>query len=149
MKRIHIMMSVNNLEESISFYSHLFGHKPTVLKDNYAKWFLDDPLVNFSIAPAKNKKAGLEHLGIQASSEDELKEIYTNIEHAKGHIREEGHTVCCYAQSEKSWITDPQGIEWETFYTYGESENYYEDKDCCDSTCCNETAEQVEQKEMA
>lgn len=130
------MLSVNNLEESVGFYSQLFDHPPTVLKEDYAKWLLDDPYVNFSISPASDKKAGVEHLGIQASDEQELQVLQNRIQKAKGEIKEEGHTVCCYAQSEKSWVKDPQGIDWEMFYTYGESTTYHEDEDCCESTCC-------------
>jgi len=130
------MLSVKDLEESINFYSAVFGHQPTVEKEDYAKWLLDDPLINFSIAPKKEGNIGLEHLGIQASSEQELQKIYEHFAQAKGEVREEGHTICCYAQSEKSWLKDPQGIEWEAFYTYGESEIYKEASECCETPCC-------------
>lgn len=137
MKRIHIMLSVNDLEESTHFYSQLFGHQPSVKKDDYAKWLLDDPSVNFSIAHVNDQSKGIRHLGIQVSNEGELKELYQRIDQVKGEVREEGHTVCCYAQSEKSWVMDPQGIEWEAFHTYGEANTLHGEKECCDDACCS------------
>lgn len=132
MKRLHVMLKVSDLEESIEFYNHLFGTEPTTRKEYYAKWMLDDPRVNFSIAERPGAK-GIEHLGIQAENEAELEEIRENIGRAaKGTVRDEGDTVCCYAKSDKSWIADPQGVEWEAFYTYGESENYTE----AEARCC-------------
>lgn len=123
MKRFHVNISVKDLEQSIRFYSALFQAEPSVRKPDYAKWMLEDPRVNFAIGlnPAH---PGIEHLGIQAETEAELQEVYARLEKAEGEIREEGHTTCCYAQSEKSWIADPQGVEWETFYTYGEATVY-------------------------
>ena len=115
MKRVHINLSVNNLAESVAFYNHLFGAEPSVKKEDYAKWLLSDPMLNFSIVQANGSTGKIEHLGIQAETEDELHAIYGNIDQAKANIREEGHTVCCYAKSEKSWVMDPQGIEWEAF----------------------------------
>lgn len=140
MKRLHVNLSVANIEESIDFYNAFFGMEATVVKEDYAKWMVEDPKVNFSISLAKDPaKVGIEHLGIQAENEQELREIYHNMDQAHAEIREEGHTICCYAASEKSWIKDPQGIEWEAFHTYGESDTYYsEQKDsaCCEPTCC-------------
>jgi catechol 2,3-dioxygenase-like lactoylglutathione lyase family enzyme len=132
MKRLHVMLKVNDLNESIKFYSALFGTEPTTQKDDYAKWLIEDPKVNFSIAERPGEK-GIEHLGIQAESETELEEVRHNIGRAsKGVTRDEGDTICCYAKSNKSWISDPQGVEWEAFYTYGESKSYTEQE----VTCC-------------
>ncbi len=131
MKRLHVMLQVNDLEESVQFYRSLFGTDPTTRKEDYAKWMLEDPRVNFSIAE-RDESAGIEHLGIQAESEQELEEIRQNIARAdERRIRNEGDTVCCYAQSDKSWISDPQGVEWEAFYTYGDSEEYREKETAC------------------
>ncbi len=130
MKRMHVMLKVNNLNESVEFYRTLFGTKPTVQKDDYAKWMLDDPRVNFSIAERAGEK-GIEHLGIQAESEEELEELRGNISRTHGLAKEEGKTTCCYANSDKSWITDPQGVSWEAFYTFGESEVYSNDEMAC------------------
>jgi len=136
MKRLHVNVHVSNVNESVSFYNALFNAQPTVSKVDYAKWMLDDPRVNFSISLTK-AATGVAHLGIQAESEVELKELYSNIEKADAKMREEGHTVCCYAQSEKSWVKDPQNIEWEVFHTYGESVvNKTENAVCCDDSCC-------------
>src|SRR5688500_17782552 len=103
MKRLHVHVRVKNLDESVAFYNALFAAAPSVLKPDYAKWMLEDPRVNFAIS-LRPDKIGLEHLGIQAESSEELNEVYNRLEQAKGSIREEGQTTCCYAQSEKSWI---------------------------------------------
>jgi len=130
MKRFHVHLKVKDLDESIAFYTALFDAKPTVIKSNYAKWMLEDPRINFAISinPAQS---GIEHLGIQVESSAELETVFSHLQQAKGAIREEGHTTCCYAKSEKNWITDPQGVEWETFFTFGESTTYGEEKTIC------------------
>lgn len=140
MRRIHIALQVDDLQQSTKFYTALFGTPPTTTKPDYAKWLIDDPRVNFSITERPGR-GGIEHLGIQAEDEDELHRLYEHIAEADTAMREEGHTVCCYAQSEKSWAQDPQGVEWEMFYTYGESETFYDEatSDCCTTTaCCGE-----------
>jgi hypothetical protein len=123
MKRMHIHVSVPNVGESIPFYSTLFAAEPNVVKRDYAKWMLDDPRVNFAIS-ARGKTHGLDHLGIQAESAGELSEIYSRLRASDRPVLEEGATVCCYAQSTKSWIADPSGIAWEAFHTTGESTFY-------------------------
>ncbi|HZB92867.1 MAG TPA: ArsI/CadI family heavy metal resistance metalloenzyme, partial [Stellaceae bacterium] len=123
MKRLHVHVAVENLEKSIGFYSTLFAAEPVVVKPDYAKWMLDDPRVNFAIS-ARGHAPGLDHLGIQVESKDELGEVYERLERAEGPVLDEGDTTCCYATSEKSWILDPQGIAWETFHTTGESTVY-------------------------
>jgi predicted lactoylglutathione lyase len=123
MKRFHVHVAVDDLNRSVGFYSALFATQPSVIKADYAKWMLDDPRVNFAIS-TRGRKAGLDHLGIQAESGQELKEIYARLHEADGAITEQGQTSCCYAKSEKSWIDDPSGISWETFYTTGESTDY-------------------------
>jgi predicted enzyme related to lactoylglutathione lyase len=123
MKRMHVHVSVENIDKAVEFYSTLFATKPTVMKDDYAKWMFDNPRMNFAIS-ARGRQPGLDHLGIQVESEGELKEVYARLNAAGGQVFEEGKTTCCYAQSEKSWIEDPAGISWETFFTTGESTNY-------------------------
>src|SRR6202140_5613333 len=137
MKRLHVHVSVKDLSASIRFYRELFGAEPVVTKDDYAKWMLEDPRVNFAIS-RRNRATGVDHLGIQVEDRAELKEVYERLERAEGPVIEEGETTCCYAQSEKSWIEDPQGVEWETFLTTGESTIYGTDevkpksgKPCC------------------
>ena len=125
MKRFHVNVRVKDLEESVGFYTALFATEPTVKKEDYAKWMLEDPRINFAIS-LHPEYAGIDHLGIQAESEEELAEVYGNLKKAKGAIREEGKCTCCYAKSEKSWITDPQGVDWEAFYTFGEATVYGE-----------------------
>jgi len=124
MKRLHVHMGVSDLNQSIRFYSTLFAAGPTVVKDDYAKWMLDDPKVNFAISAGKHEQNGIEHLGIQAESTDELGEVYDRLKAADRPVLEEGRTTCCYAKSEKSWVADPDGIVWEAFYTDGEATSY-------------------------
>jgi catechol 2,3-dioxygenase-like lactoylglutathione lyase family enzyme len=123
MKRMHVHVAVDDLQRSIGFYSALFAAPPAVVKADYAKWMLDDPRVNFAIS-TRGKQPGLDHLGIQVESKDELGDVYACLRQAGGTIVEQGQTTCCYAQSEKSWIDDPAGISWETFLTTGESTDY-------------------------
>ena len=123
MKRLHVHVAVNDIPQSIGFYSALFDTQPSVVKSDYAKWMLDDPRVNFAIS-ARGRKAGLDHLGIQVENADELQQVYAWLRNAGDNVIEQGQTACCYAKSEKSWIDDPAGIAWETFLTTGESINY-------------------------
>jgi catechol 2,3-dioxygenase-like lactoylglutathione lyase family enzyme len=123
MKRLHVHVSVNDIPQSIGFYSALFAAQPAVVKTDYAKWMLDDPRVNFAIS-TRGREPGLDHLGIQVEDAGELNEVYARLRQAGGSIIEQGQTACCYAKSEKSWIDDPAGIAWETFLTTGESINY-------------------------
>jgi predicted enzyme related to lactoylglutathione lyase len=123
MKRMHVHLGVEDLDRSISFYSALFATQPTVVKSDYAKWMLDDPRVNFAIS-TRGKQPGLDHLGIQVEGKDELSDVYARLQVAGGAIIEQGQTTCCYAKSEKSWIDDPAGIAWETFFTTGDSTDY-------------------------
>jgi len=123
MKRLHVHIGVDDLTTSIRFYSALFAAEPTVCKGDYAKWMLDNPRVNFAISTGHGS-AGIQHLGIQVEDGAELAEVYDRLKAADAPVLDEGSTVCCYAKSEKSWISDPQGIAWETFLTHGESTVY-------------------------
>lgn len=143
MKRLHVHVGVENLDASIGFYSTMFGAEPTVVKTDYAKWMLDDPRVNFAISAGNHARKGIEHLGIQAESVDELGEVYGRLKAADGPVLEEGRTTCCYAKSEKSWIADPDGIVWEAFFTDGEAIAYGDSpaldqlvSDAAGETCC-------------
>jgi catechol 2,3-dioxygenase-like lactoylglutathione lyase family enzyme len=124
MKRLHVHVSVDDLAQSTRFYSTLFDAEPTVVKDDYVKWMLDDPRVNFAISTRAGRSAGISHLGIQAEDETELAEVYDRLARAERPIVEARATTCCYAKSDKQWIADPQGVPWETFFTFGESAVY-------------------------
>ena len=124
MKRLHVHVGVNDLDHSIRFYSTLFGSDPSVVKDDYAKWMLEDPRVNFAISAGNHVRKGIEHLGIQVENPDELSEVYGRLKAADRPVLEEGQTTCCYAKSEKSWISDPDGVVWEAFFTNGEATTY-------------------------
>jgi Glyoxalase/Bleomycin resistance protein/Dioxygenase superfamily len=119
MKRFHVHVAVDNLHKNIQFYSAMFGAQPSVVKEDYAKWMLDDPRVNFAIS-SRGETPGLNHLGVQAESNEELQQIRMQIEQADSGVTEETGTACCYAKSDKYWVTDPQGIAWESFHTLGE-----------------------------
>jgi hypothetical protein len=138
MKRLHIHVSVNDLEESARFYATLFAAEPTVKKADYAKWMLEDPRVNFAIS-ARGRQGGIEHLGIQAEDETELGVIFERLAQANRPTLAEENTTCCYAHSEKQWVADPQGVIWETFYTHGESTVYGQSaaiEEIAGAACC-------------
>ena len=124
MKRLHVHVSVEDLSQSVEFYSTLFATEPSVLKDDYAKWMLDEPRVNFAISKREGNATGISHLGIQAEDETELAEVYDRLSRAERPIVEATGTTCCYAKSDKQWIADPQGVAWEAFLTYGEATVY-------------------------
>ncbi len=137
MKRLHVHVSVDDVAKSIQFYNTLFAAEPVVRKDDYAKWMLEDPRVNFAISK-RGGEAGIRHLGIQVEDRAELADVYSRLRRAEAPVLEEGATTCCYAKSEKSWIEDPQGVQWETFLTTGESTVYGADpvvetkgRSCC------------------
>jgi len=116
MKRLHVHVAVDDLAASIKFYSTMFGAEPSVIKDDYAKWMLDDPRVNFAIS-ARGVPAGLNHLGVQVENADELAEMNARLQKLEADVVEEMGTTCCYAKSDKYWATDPTGIAWETYHT--------------------------------
>ena len=125
MKRFHIHVGVEKLDESIRFYSALFGAEPIKTKTDYAKWLLDDPRVNFAISTRASKK-GVDHLGIQVEENGELDELRSRLESAALPVFDEGETVCCYAKSDKTWVQDPAGIAWETYRTMEDAQIYGE-----------------------
>ena len=127
MKRFHVHVAVHDLAQSIRFYSALFGTQPTVQKDDYAKWMMDDPRVNFAISTRGNK-AGLDHLGIQAQNGEELEELGIRLAQADVSVQPQKGAACCYAKSDKYWTVDPQGIAWETFHTLDSVAVYGEDR---------------------
>jgi catechol-2,3-dioxygenase len=151
MKRLHVHVSVEDLDASVRFYSQLFATASTVRKPDYAKWMLDDPRVNFAISQ-RDGRPGVQHLGIQVENRTELAEVYERLRRAERPVIEEGETTCCYAHSEKSWIDDPQGVQWETFLTTAESTVYGTDvirpkaekeaqAACCAPSCCSTDSE--------
>jgi catechol 2,3-dioxygenase-like lactoylglutathione lyase family enzyme len=126
MKRMHVTLRVKDLDEATRFHSSLLDAEPTKRKPDYAKWMLDDPRVNVSIAE-KDGEFGIEHLGIQAETPGELEELRERIDRAGGTVNNEGETTCCYANSDKTWVVDQQGVSWEAFYMSGEAETYSAD----------------------
>ena len=119
MKRFHAHVHVDDLAQSIAFYSKLFAAAPTRVEADYAKWMLEDPRVNFAIS-TRGATPGLDHFGLQTDDAEELAELKARAEAADMALLDEGNTTCCYARSEKHWVTDPQGIAWEHFHTLGD-----------------------------
>lgn len=134
MKRMHIHVGVENLEQSIRFYSALFGAEPVKTKPDYAKWMLDNPLVNFAIS-TRTGDTGVNHLGIQVDEEAELAELRSRLNKAGMSVSDEGETICCYAKSDKSWVQDPAGIAWETYRTMEDAEIFKAEKSSCATSC--------------
>ncbi len=128
MKRFHVHVAVEELTRSVDFYAVLFGAQPVVRKDDYAKWMLDDPKVNFAIS-SRGRTAGVEHLGIQVDGGDELSELAGRLKSAGETTRDQVATTCCFAKSDKAWVNDPSGVRWETFFTFGEATRYGEDEE--------------------
>ena len=138
MNRFHVHLNVTDLDASIRFYSELFASKPTVLKTDYAKWMLDDPRVNFAISNT-GRAPGIDHLGIQAETGDELATLGQRLDAAGGSVIPEDATICCYANSDKIWTEDPQGTRWETFHTLGDATSYHAIENACatDGASCS------------
>ncbi|MEO1568463.1 MAG: ArsI/CadI family heavy metal resistance metalloenzyme [Pseudomonadota bacterium] len=124
MNRLHLHIAVDDINQSIGFYTALFGTEPTVTKDDYAKWMLDDPAVNFAISDRVTGKTGVDHVGIQTDSRDGLDAITARLHAAEQAMLQQEATTCCYAESDKTWVEDPSGVRWETFYTHGEAAVY-------------------------
>ncbi|CAN7626837.1 MULTISPECIES: ArsI/CadI family heavy metal resistance metalloenzyme [unclassified Variovorax] len=145
MKRFHVHLNVQDLEASIAFYSRLFASEPARVESDYAKWMLADPPLNFAVS-TRGGALGVDHLGLQAESPEELAELKARVQGADTQLLDEGATTCCYARSEKHWVTDPQGVAWEQFHTLGNIPVFREAKAtettvaaCCSSassSCC-------------
>jgi catechol 2,3-dioxygenase-like lactoylglutathione lyase family enzyme len=126
MKRFHIHVSVSDLSQSIRFYPTLFGAEPSRVEADYAKWMLEDPRIHFAIS-INRQPVGINHLGLQVDSTEELQGMHAQLNAADARLIEESEQACCYAKSDKYWITDPTGIAWETFHTLGSIPVYGDD----------------------
>ena len=144
MKRFHVHVAVDNLEQNVRFYSTVFGVQPTVAKLDYAKWMLEDPRINFAISK-RGAKAGVDHLGFQVDSDEELSALRQQVASAEIAALDQPDATCCYARSDKYWITDPQGIAWETYRTLGEAEIYGTETKKAEegSACCSPKPETI------
>ena len=139
MKRFHVHVSVDDLYANIRFYSTVFGMPPTVLKQDYAKWMVDDPRINFAISK-RGLKPGVDHLGMQVESEAELTDLRKQVVAAEIPALDQANTACCYARSDKYWITDPQGIAWENFNTLESVPIYGDTSHSLETVCCSPTS---------
>ena len=126
MKRMHVHVGVESLDQGIKFYSALFDSAPVKTKTDYAKWMLDDPRLNFAIS-TRTGATGVDHLGLQVDEEGEMEELRERLERADMSLFDEGETVCCYARSDKSWVADPSGVAWEAYRTMAEARAYTSD----------------------
>jgi catechol 2,3-dioxygenase-like lactoylglutathione lyase family enzyme len=145
MKRFHVHIAVESIDQSVNFYSTLFGQQPTVSHADYAKWMLEDPRVNFAISqqPARAGHNGLDHLGFQLDSAPELHAMTAQLQAAGMAVTGQGETTCCYAKSDKGWVHDPQGIAWESFVTLGQATTYAAENvsdEQAGSACCAPSA---------
>ena len=139
MKRFHVHLHVQDLQASIACYSRLFSAQPARIETDYAKWMLEDPRVNFAIS-TRGSKPGLDHLGFQVDSAEELVEMKAAAQNADMAMLDEGETTCCYARSDKHWITDPQGVAWEQFHTLGDIPVFNEaSQPASGAACCAPT----------
>jgi lactoylglutathione lyase len=137
MNRFHVHAHVADLQASIAFYTKMFAAEPTRVESDYAKWMLEDPRINFAIS-TRGGKPGVDHLGFQTDTEEELAELRNRARAADMTVLDEGQTTCCYARSEKHWVTDPQGIAWEHFHTLGDIPVFSESAKAAseESACC-------------
>lgn len=141
MKRFHIHIGVNNLDDSIRFYNALFGAEPVKVKSDYAKWMLEDPRINFAISTRADTH-GVEHLGIQVDNAAELVELRKQFSEANISTHSDGETSCCYAKSEKTWVNDPNGIAWEAYHTMQDVQ-FFSGEKATESSCCDNDAKKT------
>jgi catechol 2,3-dioxygenase-like lactoylglutathione lyase family enzyme len=127
MKRFHVNVAVADLDRSTQFYRTLFGVEPTVLQDDYAKWMLQDPRINFSISTSQRSR-GINHIGLQADTMEELETIQARLRNAEHETFDQADANCCYAKSSKTWVRDPDDVAWETFVTHAENTTYGDDR---------------------
>ena len=142
MKRFHVHVGVTDIPSAVTFYSGLFDAEPAVVEADYAKWMLEEPRINFAIS-TRAGKVGLDHLGFQADSEEELEVLHQRVEAAAGPVLEQKGTACCYAESDKYWTMDPAGIAWESFHTLGRVPVFGAEKPAEGSACCAPMPAQV------
>ncbi|WP_443970537.1 ArsI/CadI family heavy metal resistance metalloenzyme [Sphingobium sp. CR28] len=138
MKRLHLHVSVPHIEQAVAFYTTLFDAPPVVIKDDYAKWMLDDPRINLAIS-SRARGVGIDHVGIQVDAPNELAALASRLKAAGNTTFDQEATTCCYANSDKSWVTDTAGVRWETFFTHGEATSYGEDEvlpELASGACC-------------
>jgi len=147
MKRFHVHVSVDDLAASIRFYTTVFGEAPTVHKDDYAKWMIEDPRINFAISK-RGHQAGVNHLGLQVDSDEELAQLRSRVASADVALLDQTNASCCYVKSDKYWVTDPQGVPWETYRTMESIETFGDDTrtraDTATRACCVPTQQKVE-----
>ena len=144
MKRLHMHISVEDLEKSSNFYTALFGTQPTKVKEDYVQWLVDDPAVNFAISVGNGKK-GLNHLGLQVDSDEAVQELESRFKEANISGEKQEEAACCYAKSNKFWVQDPQDIIWENYHTMEQMEVFGGDSFTGGTGCCEPSFSKNEQ----
>ncbi len=135
MKRMHIHVGVKSIDDSVRFYSALFGADPVKQKPDYAKWMLEDPRINFAIS-TRAGKVGVDHMGLQVDNADELNALRDQMSAANISTHSDGETTCCYSKSEKSWVEDPNGVAWEAYHTMEDAQIFSSNDKSEDGACC-------------
>ena len=138
MKRLHIHISVEDLDKNRAFYTALFGMEPTKIKEDYLQWLVDDPAVNFALSKGKGK-TGLNHLGLQFGSDEAVAETEARLVAAGIAGQKQSGAQCCYAESNKYWAQDPQAIIWENYHTMEQIEVFGGDSFTGGTGCCEPT----------
>lgn len=138
MNKLHMHISVKDLNESRVFYTALFGHEPTKIKDDYLQWILENPSINFALSSSETKE-GLNHVGIQYDSDEAVSKAQTRLQEAGVFGEKQEEAVCCYAKSNKYWVEDPQKIVWENYHTMEQAEMFGGDSFTGGESCCEPT----------
>lgn len=146
MNRFHLHLKVSDLAQAKAFYSALFDMSPTVEKDDYIKWMVEDPRMNFAISPTSGGEPGINHLGLQVDSDAELAVLEGRLEKADARRQTETGANCCYSSSNKHWALDPDNNVWEMFHTMGAAKIYGADIGASDAL---KSASNVKEKEGA
>ncbi len=125
MKRLHVHLRVDDIDQSVRFYNALFGREPDRCEADYAKWLIDEPPANIAISSrGDDGRTGVDHIGVQLDDDGALGEVAARLTAANAQIAEEADATCCYARSNKYWALSPEGARWELFHTFGDSATF-------------------------
>jgi catechol 2,3-dioxygenase-like lactoylglutathione lyase family enzyme len=138
MSHVHVHLHVSDLEASRLFYERFLGAAPVKLKPGYAKFLPDFAPINLALsAGAAGRGASVDHLGFQVESREAVRALLARVKAAGVEVREEMDTDCCYANQDKFWVRDPDGIEWEIYHLNHDLED---ELPAAASTCCTPLA---------
>ncbi|MCY3768191.1 MAG: glyoxalase/bleomycin resistance/dioxygenase family protein [Gammaproteobacteria bacterium] len=127
--KLHVSLKVDDLEQAVGFYSRLFQQDPAIRKEDYVKWEVADPAVNF-VVETGGRHAGVDHFGIQVESGTELNALADRMRDSGQPYLDVEPTTCCFAKMDKAWVRGMAGERWEVFLTHSQDEpEYGEDRD--------------------